>query len=218
MKRLWASCLVFFMSFSLFSFYSGQMPNVNAKEENKQGLFVATTFHNLGYDQYGEPFSQEWKRFPWESAPGMELWGRSGYQMPNAQLAKDPANPTVNIPATLANGLYTNPVLWGTFFLDVVAENGKSNLCDVWYAILDDAGQLWLDPDGAFNDPRYYAYADLSDPNYVPGSCISNPKTQIDPIPGNNTQGPYILDPGYFYNERDPKPIYKNNIFFWDNR
>ncbi len=218
MKRLWASCLVFFMSFSLFSVYSGQMPSVNAKEENKQALFAATTFHNLGYDQYGEPFSEEWKRFPWESAPGMELWGRPGYQMPNAQLAKDPANPTVNIPATLANGFYTTPVLWGTFFLDVTSANGMSNLCDTWYVILDDAGQLWLDPDGAFNDPRYYAYADLSDPNYVPGSCISNPKTQIDPIPGNNTQGPYIMDPGYFYNDRDPRPIYKNNIFFWDNR
>ncbi|MCK5847911.1 MAG: copper amine oxidase N-terminal domain-containing protein [Caldisericia bacterium] len=218
MKRLWASCLVFFMVFSLLSLYSGSDLTVNAKEENKQALLAATTFQNIGNDEYGEPFSEEWKRFPWESAPQMELWGREGYRMPNAQLAKDPANPTVNIPATDANGLFTNPVLYGVFYLDVVSNSGKSNLCDAWYYILDDAGQLWLDADGAFNDPRYYAYSDLSDPNYVPGSCASNPKTQVDPIPGNNTQGPYIMDSGYFYNSRDPKPAYRSNIFFWDNR
>lgn len=205
------------MILSVFSFYPGISEHVKGASANREALFAAVRFHRVNYNEYDEKM-ESWKLVPWMDTPEEVWWGRSGFEMPNAQLAKDPANPTVNVPATAGNGWFTRPVLWTKFYMKIAAKGGMSQESDVWYAVLDDAGQLWLDPDGAFHDPRYYAYADLADPNYVPGSCEYNPQTQVDPIPGNNTQGPYILDPAYFYNDRDPKPSYRGNIFFWDNR
>jgi len=216
MRKLGVWVVIFSMIFSIFSFYPG-FESIKGASANKEALFAAIRFHRINYNEYDEKM-EDWKLVPWMDTPEEVWWGRTGFLMPNAQLAKDPANPTVNVPATSTNGWFTNPVLWTKFYMKVTAKGGMSQESDLWYAVLDDAGQLWLDPDGAFHDPRYYAYADLADPNYIPGSCASNPQTQVDPIPGNNTQGPYILDPAYFYNDRDPNPSYRGNIFFWDNR
>jgi len=217
MRKLGVWIVIFSMIFSIFSFYPGTWKHVKGASSNKEALNVAVRFHRINYNEYDEKM-ESWKIVPWMDTPEETWWGRSGFEMPNAQLAKDPANPTVNVPATASNGLFTRPTLWAKFYMKVTAKGGMSQESDIWYAVLDDAGQLWFDPDGAFHDPRYYAYADLADPNYIPGSCAYNPQTQVDPIPGNNTQGPYILDPSYFYNERDPNPYYRGNIFFWDNR
>ena len=121
--------------------------------------------------------------------------------MPNAKLAKDPNNPIINIPATNENKFYTTPLFW-----KIIYESDEGNFLKrkAWYVIYDDAGQLWFDPDGHFNDPRYNARADLNDPNYIPGSNSLNPQTQIDNLPRNNTQGPYILDD-------------KNNVITFNN-
>ncbi len=216
MKKFWSWVLVFSIVLSIFSFYPG-FNSAEGASQNKEASFIAVRFHAIGCDEQDEKM-ESWKTVPWMKNPTDLWWGRTDYLIPNAQLAKDPGNPTVNVPATTRNGWFTMPVLWTMFYMKISAKGGISQESDPWYCVVDDAGQLWLDPDGHFNDPRYYAYADLADPNYIPGSCVSNPQTQVDPIPGNNTQGPYILDPSYFYNSIDPKPSYQGNIFFWDNR
>jgi hypothetical protein len=215
MKKLWANVLVFCLIFSIFSFDFGIRIRTSAAEKNKQGSFIANRLHMIGMDANDEPSDLE---VPWKDTPDMTWWGRTGFLMPNAQLAKDPAIPTMNIPATEGNLFFTRPILWTIWYQDIEANAGRSQESKPWYVILDDAGQLWFDPDGRFNDPRYNARADLNDPNYVPGSCASNSQTQIDNQPGNNTQGPYIMDPSYSYNTTDPNPAYRANIFFWDNQ
>lgn len=216
MRKLSAWIIIFSFALSIFSFYPNTQ-SIKGATTNKEASFIAVRFHRIGYDENDEKM-ESWKLVPWMNTTEDAFWGRSGFLMPNAQLAKDPNNPSYNTPATTSNGFFVNPILWTKFYMKITASSGMSQESDLWYAVLDDAGQLWLDPDGVFNDPRYYAYADLADSNYVPGSCASNPQTQVDPIPGNNTQGPYILDPAYFYNVRDPKPSYQGSIFFWDNR
>lgn len=216
MRKFGVWIVIFSMIFSIFSFYP-TLELAKGVSQNKEALFAAVMFHRTNYNEYDEKM-EDWKIVPWQDTPEDIWWGRSGFEIPNAQIAKDPANPTVNVPATAGNGWFTRPVLWTKFYMKITSKGGMSQESDPWYAVLDDAGQLWLDPDGVFHDPRYYAYADLADPNYILGSCASNPQTQVDPIPGNNTQGPYILDPSYFYNDRDPNPYYRGNIFFWDNR
>jgi len=214
MKKLWANVLVLMMILPIFSLYSGSLNGITAAEANKEGAVIAPIVHLLNQDEAGNPIDE----VPWKKTPDQTWWGRTDFMMPNAQLAKDSTN-TINIPATSENGFYTRPVFWTRFYLHVVAANGKSTESDPWYVIVDDAGQVWFDPDGVFHDPRYYAPADVGDQtNYVSGSCISNPNTQVDNIPGNNTQGPYIIDPAYNYNEASPTPGYQQNIFFWDNR
>ena len=214
MKKLWANVLVLMMILPIFSFYSGSSNGIIAAEANKEGAVIAPKVHLIGQDEAGNPCDE----VPWKKTPDQVWWGRNGFMMPNCQLAKDSTN-TINIPATEENGFYTRPVFWARFYLHVVSANGKSTESDPWYVVIDDAGQAWFDPDGVFHDPRYYARADIGDQtNYVSGSCISNPNTQVDNIPGNNTQGPYIIDPSYQYNEASPTPTYQQNVFFWDNR
>lgn len=214
MKKLWANVLVFCLVFSIFSFDFGIRIGTKAAQQNKQGSFIATRWHLINVDINGDPIDE----VPWKDTPDQVWWGRDGFLMPNAQLAKDPAIPTMNIPATTTNLMFTRPVLWTIWYQDIEANAGRSQESKPWYVILDDAGQVWFDPDGRFMDPRYNARADLNDPNYIPGSCASNPQTQVDNQPGNNTQGPYIMDPAYAYNTQDPNPAYRQNIFFWDNQ
>lgn len=114
----------------------------------KSASFVAAKFHLIG--SHTEPSNDT----PWKDTPNMVWWGRTGLLMPNSRLAKDPSIPTINIPATPENLFFTRPILWKLY----------KDTEEPWYVILDDAGQLWFDPDGRFNDPRYNAKADMNDP------------------------------------------------------
>lgn len=224
MKRLWASLIIATMMLSIFSLSS--KPILRAETKNKQGMNAAIKWNLCYEDELGNAM-ETWRAVPWQPTPDAEWFGREGYLMPNAQLAKHSSFIQRNIPATTRNGYFTRPVMWARFYMDITADKGLSQGTDLWYVILDDAGQMWYDPDGFFHDPRYDETADPGRPGetipyptdiYTPGSCRVNTHARIDPIPGSNTQGPYILDPFYQYNTRDPNPSYQANIFFWDNR
>jgi hypothetical protein len=224
MKRLWASLIIATMMLSIFSLSS--KPILRAETKNKQGMNAAIKWNLCYEDELGNAM-ETWRAVPWQPTPDAEWFGREGYLMPNAQLAKHSSFIQRNIPATTRNGYFTRPVMWARFYMDITADKGLSQGTDLWYVILDDAGQMWFDPDGFFHDPRYDETADPGRPGetipyptdiYTPGSCRVNTHARIDPIPGSNTQGPYILDPFYQYNTRDPNPSYQANIFFWDNR
>ena len=129
-----------------------------------------------------------------------------------------------------------NPLFWTDFYLTVDPAAGKSQLYDHWYAVYDDKGQLWIDPDGYFNDSRYYEYADPSDLygnfqyQYATDSemglffsqfnnnnnCKNNPNAYVDPIGSNNTQGPYILDSEHPMFNGTVDEDGNVRIYFWD--
>lgn len=189
---------------------------------------------------------------PWQKV-GEVWWGREGFYMPYAVRAVDDPPYSITVPpatafystvvsnetsshvATLGFGLWTE--VWLT--VDVDPGDGQTTYKHHWYVILDDYGQLWFDPDGRFNDCRYYGYADpydvnyMEDDDYTHDNCTDNPRALVDPIVSNNTQGPYILDPDYnpFVNENasmwqfySPSyalnnvaaPVYNPRIYFWD--
>jgi len=139
MRKLGVWIVIFSMIFSIFSFYPGTWKHVKGASSNKEALNVAVRFHRINYNEYDEKM-ESWKIVPWMDTPEETWWGRSGFEMPNAQLAKDPANPTVNVPATASNGLFTRPTLWAKFYMKVTAKGGMSQESDIWYAVLDDAG------------------------------------------------------------------------------
>jgi len=195
--RRFLSCLVCFCIFlSGFTAFSGLKTTLSAPK-NIQAIFVANRFVKLGFDRDGLPLYPT-RMFPWQKTEDIEVWGRDGYPMPQAYEAMEQG---INIPAVEGQSDVV-PVMWTDFFLTVNPEGGRSTELDHWYAVLDSAGQLWMDPDGTFHDPRYNAYVDPRSKFYTAGSCnaLTSKLTGIsryciDPITNNNTQGPYILNP-----------------------
>lgn len=193
--------------------------------ENTNGTFIAVRFVPVGFERDGK--IMDGKQFPWQKA-GEQVWGRPGYGMPDSNVAFGTFYPDItnspnwaisdiNIPATVTEAQVT-PVLWTEFYLTVNPAGGRSQESERWYGVFDNAGQLWLDPDGRFNDPRYFEPADPTNLNdkYISEYCKNNPLARVDPSTGNNTQGPYILDPE---NPRFNATVDNDGntvIYFWD--
>jgi hypothetical protein len=212
---------------------------------------IANRWNRVGYDRYGCEY-REGKLVPWEKK-GIGWWGRTGYEMPYAVWAVDDLPNSQPIPPATAryshNVRAANTIeavgmenmLWTEVWLTIIPDNGKSTYLDHWYVICDKYGQVWFDPDGTFNDCRYYGYADpydvlyMRDPNLLNthDNCTDNPRALCDPIVSNNTQGPYIFDPDYNsftnpataswqYHSDNYKinnvaaPEYISRIYFWD--
>ncbi len=155
---------------------------------------------------------------PWQKE-GQEVWGRpsvnNDYAMPRliptqgwSALGRDEAgNRDFN------NNYAINQYAWWTeIFLTVKPNAGESQMYAHWYAIIDTNGELWLDPDGIFHncnlditaDPMFYLPQAQT---YQEGSCLNNPKGTRDPLPTNNTQGPYNIN----QLRRD----YSKKTYFW---
>lgn len=204
MKRLLSIAIVFSLLFSLLS-----IPNLGityAKTTNPGATFAAVRWVKIGFDRDGLPLYPA-KDVPWAKV-GISWWGREGYPMPNAYLAREPFG--IARPALINDNVdeSAKPVLWTEVYLSINPEGSRSQEYDKWYAVLDSAGQLWFDPDGMFHDPRYNPKADPRSPYYIAGSCKTSSNKQngiaryaIDPTSDNNTQGPYILNPEH--------PLYK---------
>ena len=209
---------------------SGNIPllgsNTQAAAANKKGTAIALRFYpahstkenkvigctEANFSFCGADTCEDTRSFPWEKR-GTNFWGRyapndpaNSYLMPNAAKAKDMGGTpnAVHTPGAQS----TNPKWWSIFYLDIQASGGSSQEKQIFYAVIDDAGQLWLDPDGMFNDPRYLKSADPQSDTYIPGSATSNIMSRVDPIRSNNTLGPYIL------NLRNPD--FKTKVYFWD--
>jgi len=194
--------------------------------ENTNATFIVVRFVPVGFNRDGKELVG--KQFPWQKS-GEQVWGRTGYNMPDSLKAfgswtyTNVATDTtitinnINIPATITENTAV-PVLWTDFYLTVNPAGGRSQESEHWYAVYDNVGQLWLDPDGRFNDPRYFEPADPTNLNdkYISESCKNNPLARVDPSTGNNTQGPYILDqenPRYNASVDDDG---NTVIYFWD--
>jgi hypothetical protein len=211
MKKTLSLLVTIMMVAGLFQFGFMSAPKTVEAAENVNGTFIAVRFVPVGFDRDGTELTN--KDFPWQKA-GEDVWGRTGYGMPDSNVAFEN---NINIPATSVN-LRVKPLIWTDFYLDVTPAGGRSTVSEHWYAVYDEAGQLWLDPDGRFNDCRYYEPADPANLNgrYISEECKSNPFATVDPSTGNNTQGPYVLDP---QNDRFNATVDSNgntSIYFWD--
>ena len=196
MKRLVA--LVVMSVLFLSGLFTGFGPvSVEGSPKNNQAVFIANRFVKIGFDRDGLPLYPS-RMFPWQKTQDIQVWGREGYPMPHAYVAQHQG---ANIPA-VEKVSDVVPVLWTDFYLTMQPEGGQSSETDHWYAVLDSAGQLWMDPDGIFHDPRYNAYSDPRSEYYMSGSCNTVAtklngfsRYCVDPVTNNNTQGPYILNP-----------------------
>jgi len=184
---------------------------VRSATSNKKATMIFVKFNPVGYDRDGKKLEGD-RNFPWERK-GTSYWGRflrgdptNSYLMPYVPRARDLSGSPkqVQVPGIAAAW----PMYWAEIYLNIDANGGESQETIKWYAVLDDAGQLWLDPDGQFHDPRYNETADPYSSRYSPGSCSDNIMSRMDPIRSNNTQGPYVLNPRH--------PDFEQKIYFWD--
>jgi hypothetical protein len=190
------------------------------KAANTNAIFVANRFAPVGARWNGTQLVEDKTRY--FNGVGT-AWGTTDYEMPGpgAYLSVaviDPANPLLinetpdvvdlldpNASALKVSQTRSTPLYWTEFYLTVEANKGQSQEYDRWFAVVDNMGQLWFDPDGRFNDSRYYAAADPDTEAYryvqtlVPGhksdDCKNNPNCKVDPSVANNTQGPYQYMP-----------------------
>lgn len=201
--------------------------------DSQSGRFTyTTTFPNYASCDYVSGVA-----FPWQKA-GQELWGRVQYYMPDARVAiTSGAYGRYNVAVTQASSTAWKsvPYLWAEVWLTVKAKGGESTLLDKRYIVMDNFGQVWLDPDGRFNDCRYWEPANPTSRYYRSATiysgdgtsqwndCRTNPLCMLDPSGENNTQGPYIFSsnynpiivatglPTYAY----PAPQYHSRVYYW---
>lgn len=194
--------------------------NVSAADAtNTPAIFIANRWQPVGTRWNGTTLVEDRNRY--FNGVGT-AWGRSEYKMPGPGAyidiaVIDPARP-LRINATpdevakreptgvQLQQLTSQPLYWTEFYLTVIPDKGASQLYDHWYAVVDNMGQLWFDPDGRFNDSRYYAAADPETEAYraITGgsgsdNCKNNPYMKVDSSVANNTQGPYIYMPTDIY-------------------
>ena len=236
MKRIITTLIAALMVFGLLLPY---VPKVSAQPEteNQHATMIINRWHRVGENEYGDPLDGQ-RSFPWQNPgePLSQYWGRSGYDMPNANVAVSTNG--IARAARQITGNAVDPMLWTTVYLTIKAQDGESRpisneVGDIkaigrWYVVMDSAGQVWFDMDGHFHDSRYlatadpfspyYAYETTSDPNTqqvltAQGSAISNPRAKVDPSESNNTQGPYHFTPTLPNGK--PNPYYVEPCFFW---
>jgi hypothetical protein len=243
MKKALSWLVVTLMTASIFQV--GFKPIPVKAAENKNATFIAVRFVPVGFDRDGKRLDGG-RIFPWQKGSNTG-WGNDDFPMPDVQSATFRVQGNeINVSAFFRRevdrlytpeniGVYaTTPLFWTDFYLEVKPAGGRSQVYEQWFAVYDSAGQLWLDPDGVFNDPRYFEPSDPTDLNGLYGyndfsvvpnfpkhvsSCSRNTLMRVDPSSANNTQGPYMLDPenprfasmGQKVDE-DGNPV----IYFWD--
>jgi hypothetical protein len=203
--------------------FNGQFTTYNGVSVNINGRFTSNT--TATYDAISGVYA------PWQSKDG-EVWGRVGYAMPNCLTAiSDRGLGRYNDAVTTTSPAEwsVTPYLYTEVFLTVKAKGGESQLFDKRYVIMDNMGVVWIDPDGKFNDCRFWQPADPASVYYRStvarsgdgssswNDCSTNPKMMVDPSGGNNTQGPYIFNPNYNVNGTValPAPRYHARVYYW---
>jgi hypothetical protein len=248
MKRIIVTLIVALMVFGLLPFMP-KTAHAETDPENSRATIIVNRWHRVGENEYGDPLT-DGRTFPWQAAQNSQAgsndetlggyWGRTDYGMPNSNIAVSPNRipraARLNTPSTV------QPMLWTTVYLTVIANDGSSRPItneagDVltlgkWYVVMDEAGQVWFDMDGRFNDSRYTATANPFSPFYewdlqqtpganggaptttgATGRCLTNPRALVDPSEANNTQGPYHFTATL--SDGTPNPFYTEPCYFW---
>jgi hypothetical protein len=153
---------------------------LNASNQPATKLFSIQHWYPVGVDYTFKKLENQ-KLFPWQKT-AESIWGRKDYPMTATQTGRE-----------------TVPLFYTTFYLQLTPDGNKTKATQLYFAVLDDTGSIWIDPDGKFQNPLYDAKRDPDNPLFMGGSCIEanilegRIRYSIDPTPENNTQGPYPL-------------------------
>lgn len=212
MRKLLSILVIALLFFGSFPHRGEWSFGVRAVSKNIPATMMFLNLNPVGYEHDGKVLEGD-RMFPWEPK-GASYWGKyfsdnesETYLMPNANNARTLAGVPYPVRNKKDRTKYTEPMYWTYVYLTVDASGGTSTAYHKWYAVVDDNGQLWLDPDGVFNDCRTDVTADPSHPQYVSERCVVSPLARMDPSMSNNTQGPYRITQGGGYRDK---------IYFWD--
>jgi len=213
MKRVLVIAITMLMVLGMFQMIAlPGAPSVEAEEADVPAIYIANRWAPVGARWNGNTLVDERTR----NFDGVGTsWGTNQNKMPGpgAVVMIDPMgslnpvyineNPALvpEPPRGTPDQRYSQPRYWTEFYILAIPDKGQSQEYNRWYAVVDDMGQLWFDPDGRFNDSRYYAAADPETEayKYLGGedadNCKNNPHCKVDPSNANNTQGPYPFMP-----------------------
>lgn len=234
MKKFTTLIVALAMVFTLASTWTVKAGTGRDNLTNKAATNVAVKWHQVGFDRDGSYLNPsnldpatvtrggadgtEYQLFPWQKI-GQQVWGRAStntaYELPRLlpTTGFSPLGRTIAANRDYNNNYTMNSyAYWTEFFLTVTPNAGGSQEYAHWYAVLDKEGNLWLDPDGVFHncaadpsaDPMFWIQSLRI---YEEGSCLYNPKGMVDPLPNNNTQGPYKM----IFTD----PTTMQEIYFW---
>jgi hypothetical protein len=178
LKKKISVALVLFMLLSMGGSSFRPLP-ILASDPPSAKIFSIQRWYPCGTDYDGKKLNNH-LLFPWQKT-AESVWGR-------------------NVPmTTTSTGRETIPLFYSTFYLQLIPDGFKTKASQLYYAVLDDSGSIWMDPDGRFQNPLYDAKRDPANPLFTGGNCIEanvlegRIRYSIDPGPENNTQGPYSL-------------------------
>ncbi|MEZ4811885.1 MAG: hypothetical protein R2883_00070 [Caldisericia bacterium] len=204
-----------------FSFVNADGDRIREGEPNTPATMAAVRWHKVGYDHEGNMLNPStldyteveragldgtgYRFFPWQDE-GEQIWGRASddidYEMPRLLPTSGNHDWLGRFDASNYDFDYDNSAnnyaWWTVLYLNIEPDSGNSQEYKKWYVVIDRDGNAWFDPDGKFHrceldssaDPMYFEAGSLT---YAEGTCRTNPKALLDPIPSNNTQGPYNL-------------------------
>ena len=178
---MWAIILAVSLGWS-FTFENNSISSAIASYQVKNVVFIAVRWVAVGKNRDGTSLPSG-RLFPWQRG-SEEVWGSSQYPMPRLGAPK-PANSSSS----------SKPIFYTEAYLDVNPAGGQSQLSNHWYMVIDNAGQIWIDQDGRFQDSR-----ESGNPS---NRCDQNTR-KVDPTGFNNTKGPYMLG-DYVHFDHDKK-------------
>ncbi|MCK5848560.1 MAG: hypothetical protein KAH01_05125 [Caldisericia bacterium] len=174
--------IVWIVSFVLVLSTFGRLQNADANTNQVVSSWIQSMQHwySVGYD-YEEKKLDENRIFPWQKYKSIP-WGNDIFQMTDT-----------------LSGETTKPVMYTEFYLNLYPESGKTIGSGKYYVVLDDHNNIWLDPDGKFQNCIYNPQNDPNNPSFVEGSCNNanildgRIRYSVDTDAGNNTLGPYPI-------------------------
>ncbi len=217
MKKIIGFMIALFLVASSLVVPGMMIETTSAAETDVPAIFIANRWAPVGARWNGNSLVAERTR---EFDGVGTSWGTTQYKMPGPGATMEinpmsapngvvinvtPDRITAPFPSVADDQRYSIPMYWTEFYLRVEPAMGESQEYERWYAVVDDMGQLWFDPDGRFHDGRYCATADPNTEAYKyfggtgNDNCKNNPHTKVDPSNANNTQGPYLYMPTTLY-------------------
>jgi hypothetical protein len=175
---IWCIGIVFFLGF--YQVPHQQFVSASSPSKAYSWNHSIQQWYSVGYDYNHEPLKED-RHFPWQKT-STSTWGSDEYPMKSTLLGKN-----------------THPVYYTCFYLDLIPDGGRTRGQQKYYVVVDDQGNIWLDPDGVFQNCIYQPQHDPKHPLYKEGGCeqanVLDGKIRysFDPDPGNNTLGPYSV-------------------------
>ena len=174
----WMNVLIWLVVFLLIFCACIPISPVNALPDRTLCVTLLLRWTPVGIDRDDAPLPGK-VLFPWQS-PGQSVWGSEKYPMRKN-----------------SSGEIIQPLYYAVGYLSPHPNKDSAKALDPLYIVMDDAGQLWFDEDGRFQNSLYDPLRDPDNPSFTAGTCQQTNRLDgqirysVDPDSGNNTRGPY---------------------------